>query len=47
MAALAAKGAALLPVRLSRVARALWGWRVQRGLGQDAGPAGGAGAGGT
>ncbi|POI33987.1 hypothetical protein CIB84_002262 [Bambusicola thoracicus] len=40
MAALAAKGAALLPVRLSRVARALWGWRVQRGLGQDAGPAG-------
>ncbi|XP_015726706.1 28S ribosomal protein S22, mitochondrial [Coturnix japonica] len=40
MAALTAKGAALLPVRGSRVVRALWGWRVQRGIGQDAGNAG-------
>ncbi|NXJ60684.1 RT22 protein, partial [Rostratula benghalensis] len=39
MAALGAWGSAAAPARLSRVARALWGWRARRGLGQDAGSA--------
>ncbi|XP_074009549.1 small ribosomal subunit protein mS22 isoform X3 [Numenius arquata] len=39
MAALGAWGSAAAPARLSRVARALWGWRARRGLGQDAGAA--------
>ncbi|NXW36625.1 RT22 protein, partial [Phaetusa simplex] len=39
MAALGAWGSAVVPARLSRVARALWGWRARRGLGQDAGAA--------
>ncbi|XP_074449338.1 small ribosomal subunit protein mS22 [Larus michahellis] len=39
MAALGAWGSALVPARLSRVARTLWGWRARRGLVQDAGTA--------